>query len=346
MDNCLFENQYEVTKQRYKSWFRISQKRCAKHRIWLAFYMKAVSGFAAALCLIGLIFFYTQIFTILFGAYALLFTLSLFRLTITYNRQYKYFKKASGETVWLQTLRFGDEIEITSGNAVIKYSYDRVLYVDENDEAFFIWLDMNAVYIVYKALFTKGDAGGFLAFFNEKLGKYKAPATKKELEKRIFKSIIPRAALLFFMFASVLFYFGTMALHPNTMPEAANEKWERGVYVIAEEELPGGGVVFGYSGSDSIYAALVKKTVNRYVNKSNHSYSIQSVVEYNKTGYALFESQENLLSLGPEGGAVVYGVADETWWDGYVGDNEKQLYTVVPFNYRSAKYVLYYRRLY
>jgi len=345
MDNIQFENQYEITKELLKSWRKLSQKRSAKHKLWITFLGKVWAGVLVVLCVFAALFFNASRF---FGFSLFFFTLLMyasFMPSIVSRQRVKRFLQFSGETTWLHTVCFGEEIVVKSGNSVTTYSYDKIRFIDENEECFYLWVGTNFSIVIYKSKFSVGRVDEFRTFIDEKSSEQEPLWKKRELNKKVLKKLLPRVIALIVAVFATLLYIWFFFLVPNTVSQVVKNQWGNNIHMITVEELPNGAVAFGTDGADSIHAMLLRKSANHYYYIKAHSYSITSIDSYNKGRELLFESKEEALSFSYTKEAIVYGVANFEWWNKNVPESEKRNYTVVSFQCGEVEFVLYYREL-
>lgn len=329
MENIQFENQYEFTKSLLKNWYKMSQKRDGKYRIWLA-------GCLAVSCILIAFIIKELIFYIFALIYVLWFIYGLVRPFIMPGRQLKHFSQITGESKWFQIIQFGENIEVQSGNSIVKYSYGRIRFIEENDTCFCLWINTNIMLTIYKDSFSVGNANEFCTFIEEKCSEQEPLWTKRELNKRILKKSLPPSIVLIIMPLITLFlHFMPLS---NTISQVTNTYWENRIETIASVELSNGAVAFGTDGADEIHAMLLLKSGNNYNYVSAHSYSITSIDNYNRASDTLFQSEEFSYSA-----TIVYGVADMDWWNDNITEFEKKEYMTSSFQCGETSFVLYYR---
>ena len=219
MNNIQFENQYEITKKLVKSWNKLSQKRSAKHRIWMNFLAKIGIVVLATLTLLSICFSGSQLSVLLFSLLMLLFIFYLVGPAITFKVQSKRFSQVTGEAKWIQTICFGENIEIKNGNTTTTYSYYKIRFIDENDECFYLFISIGlrlSIFHIYKNSFSVGNADEFSAFIKEQCTKQEPFWTKRELNKRVRKKLRPLIAL-WIAFAVIVSLF--VILEVNTVSD-------------------------------------------------------------------------------------------------------------------------------
>ena len=190
MDNIQFENRYEITKELVKSWNKLSQKRSAKHRLWMNFLVKTEIAVLAVLAFLSIGFFGSKSSVPVFSILVSLFIILSVLPAIAFRLQFRQFSQMTGETKWIQTARFGEDVEIKNGNTVTTYSYDKIRFIDENDECFCLFFDMGSrILPVYKNSFAVGSADEFFAFIKGKCTEKEPLWTKRELNKQVLKKI-------------------------------------------------------------------------------------------------------------------------------------------------------------
>jgi hypothetical protein len=202
MENVLFENKYEVTPALMKKWNSLSFKRSAKHKVWVSLAMKIGFALLTVLFLVQGIFTGDDIYYYLAMIYGVASVMLIFMPG--YRKRYKNYLKFSGQTEWIQRLQFGEKIEAASGNTVTTFTYDQINYIDENEDCFFLWLNVSTTLIVYKNAFVVGDADLFRAFIYEKCMEYKSLWTKKKHNHTSIKKQIPRIIILVILSCFVL----------------------------------------------------------------------------------------------------------------------------------------------
>ena len=213
MENIIFENEYEVTPALTKKWNSLSFKRSARYRHWLAIILKIIFAALTIICAIKLMNDGTFMPTFVFITLA--FLLMLFMPKFINKKRYKNYLKFSGQSEIIQTLRFGEKIEVASGNSVTTYTYDQVKFIDENDDCFCLWVNNAQLLMIYKNAFKIGNADLFREFIFEKCKENKSLWTKKHLNHVVFKKQIPRIILLLLLVALITIYiFGNP--HSNT----------------------------------------------------------------------------------------------------------------------------------
>jgi len=344
MDAIQFVNQYEITKPLLKSWQHLSQKRSGKHGLWFAFFSKIFAWFFTFSCLIVALVFGAPVFFCFSFLFAVLLVLLIAHPSILAHRKFKQFSLLSGKTTWIQTICFGESLEIKSGNSSSAYSYDQIRFIDENEECFYLWLGAKFFLIVYKNAFSAGNADEFAAFIGEKCSEKEPLWEKRELNKRMSKKVWPRVILWVLLATMMVFLLWPTVFSPNTIERAAKSYWRDEVRLITTVDLPNGAVAFGTDGADGIHAMLLRRSGNRYYHVKAHSYSITDLDEYNREYNRLVESDKNVLAFSYKA-TIVYGVADAKWWADSVNDADKQKYTAETFRCGDTDFVLYYRQL-
>ena len=200
MENVQFVNQYEIHSDLLRSWQSFARKRAGKHRQWLLLFS------ALLLTIVALWFFsfdtkFPEPDSKSYGL--LLLFLAAILLTSNFTGSFarvNQYNRISGEDKWLQTLCFGEEIEVKNSISRTYYSYDLIRFIDETADCFFLWIGLETVLndrseyynlaagmdsflVVYKDAFTVGDTNEFYSFVSEKCGKKEPLLTKREVNK-------------------------------------------------------------------------------------------------------------------------------------------------------------------
>ena len=205
MDDTKFENRYEITKQFIRSEYKLTQKRSGKLNLWF--------GYCMIILFVTILFIYSiislpniilHLFYIIFGCLLL-----IYPYFIDPARKLKAFTKISGEKKLIyppiRTVRFGEFILLQTGNYNLSYSYDKVRYIEENDECIYFWISLVMVVPLYKDSFTIGNPDEFIAFFYEKCSEQEPLWSKSELNKRLLKNMLPYMILTVAIFIYLLF---------------------------------------------------------------------------------------------------------------------------------------------
>ena len=213
MNNIQFENQFEITKKLVKSWNRLSQRRSAKHRLWLNFFAKIGIAVLAVLMFFFVRFSGSELSIVVFALLVFLFIFYLIWPAVTFNLQSKQFSGVTGEAKWIQTICFGEDIKIKNGNTTTTYFYDKIRFVDENDECFYLFISTGSrlsIFYIYKNSFSVGSAEEFSAFIKEKATEQEPLWTKRELNKHVLKKL--RSKIVFWIsFAVVVSLYFVLA---------------------------------------------------------------------------------------------------------------------------------------
>ena len=349
MENIQFVNQYEVTRALVHSWNGLSAIRDGKLGIWLRFALAtgcgilAVVSWLSAFLVGGLEHLY--IGATFSGLFFLLLMLPL--IVFRKGRNLVMHMADDAEAKWVQTIVFGDKIEVRSGHVTSTYSYHKIRHIDETRECYYLWVGVHFILVVLKNAFTTGDAEAFSPFIREECSKKEPLWTRREMNKRLWKKHWPKGLVLVLNLVVIGGWAPPLldALRGNTISQVANENWREEVQMVATVELPHAAVAFGSDGEDRVHAMLLQKKVNRFVFVDGHSYSIATIDHYNKATGKLFESKQADLSSADGQGTVVYGVANVRWVKDNVSEAEMEKYTVVPFQRTGVEYFLYYREV-
>ena len=210
MENILFKNKYEITPRLTKKWNSLFFKRIGRHRHWVRLAMTLIFAALAVLCVVmdvltvlcvvmdGLTgkqgYIDSNAYFALFVILGVGFLVSAFMPGHLNKIRYKNYLKFSGQTEWIQTLCFGDTIEVISNNSVTAYTYNQINFIDENNDCFILWLNSALLLMVYKNAFELGDANSFRDFIKEKTAG--SLWTKKQLNRIGLKKQLPRIVLL------------------------------------------------------------------------------------------------------------------------------------------------------
>lgn len=348
MENVLFENSYEVTKSLIKSWRKVSQKRSGKLRLWLDLLFKIWSLVMAVSSAVVCFAFNLPSLVVMAGAFAGLFIMSIILPIITLHKQFKYFADLTGSSVWNQAIRFGEKIEVESGNSVSTYSYEQIRYVEENNDCFYLWLGVGVIIILYKNAFTSGDASDFSSYIIDKCSESMPLWTKRERNGELLKKQLPAVIILAVIVIGLPLYFCTVVVSSRrasgyeSVSEAVKTQWSVSAQRIAEVEVQEGVVVFcSDEQEERVKAMLLKESDGRYHYITAHSYSIRDLTDYNDRAKYPFETDEETLAFASGKATVVYGVASKEWWN--FAESQRQRYAVIPFSCGNKDYYLYYR---
>jgi len=192
MDTVKYENRYEITKQFIRSEHKLTQKRSGKLTLWLRFFTQIfMASYVLACFILGNPL---NILSVIFMLCLCFMFVSPYFIAL--NVPLNAYKKRSGEskpckTIY-RTVRFGENIELQTGNSISSYSYDKVRYIEDNKECIYFWINLVFVSVVplLKNSFTVGNADEFLLFFKEKCSEQEPLWTKGELYKRQVKEIL------------------------------------------------------------------------------------------------------------------------------------------------------------
>ena len=200
MDGTKFENRFVVTKSHIRREYKLTQKRSGKLNIWLLYSM--ISLFAFDL-LANLIVRPQNIYSHIVDLLVICFFL-VYSFYILPARKLKAFARLSGEKKpyppLLRVIRFGESISLQTGNSVLSYSYDKVRFIEDSDECIYFWLNLTMVVTVFKDSFSIGNPDEFVAFLTEKSSEQEPLWSKRELNKRVFKQMIPLVIIEIFIF--------------------------------------------------------------------------------------------------------------------------------------------------
>jgi hypothetical protein len=206
MERIQFENKQEITKAFFRSMRKLSQKRSGKLRLWLNLIVKVWFALATTATIAVCVLFDVPELSEFAVAFAALFSLLFILPEFLLHKRFKGFSELTGNPAWIQTVRFGEKIETESGNAIASYGYDRLRYIEENDECFYLWIGSVFIMVLHKNAFTIGNQNEFLAFINEKCADYEPLWTKKQLNFILFKKRLLFIILLVIMTIGVSFY--------------------------------------------------------------------------------------------------------------------------------------------
>ncbi|MCL2670603.1 MAG: hypothetical protein FWF10_01025 [Clostridiales bacterium] len=207
MENVLFENRYEVTKQMMKSWYRLSQKRSGKLQLWLNALFGGLYAFlgiiyALLICIDGEIDAKAIVLAALFFCISLL---SFMAPSLRTRKAFKQFKTFTGLDIMQDTFQFGDRIEREIGSNTDVFRYDQICFIEETDEAFHLWIDVLSCMIIKKHAFTVGASGDFMTFITERCTADKPFWTKRKFSMHMWKKCLPQ--VLYLVIAVALFFF-------------------------------------------------------------------------------------------------------------------------------------------
>ena len=139
------------------------------------------------------------------------------------HRNFQHFILTSGETTWTTTVCFGEIIEVKSANSTKIYTYDKIHFVDEDEEGFYLWSGTYLIACIYKKSFTAGNVDNFYAFIKEKCSENKSLLTNREFSKCILKKHLPHFIPLIIFVVYFLFWSGVLS---NAISYVIN-KYER-----------------------------------------------------------------------------------------------------------------------
>ena len=190
MDDIVFENEYEITKQFIRSEYKLSQKRSGKLNLWVShgstvFYVVILSVYAV---------FSRNILICAFNTLVVVLLLT-YPYFIVPAQTLKGFARLSGVKTLpspiIRTVSFGESILMQTGNTAVTYSYDKVRYIEENDEYIYFWIGTLMIVPLYKNSFTIGNSDDFTTFLYEKCSELGSLRSKRKLFWRDFISASP-----------------------------------------------------------------------------------------------------------------------------------------------------------
>jgi len=349
MENILFENRYEITIPFLRSLNKLSQKWSGKLRLWIIFFTKiwlaAFSISSAVVCVvlnIPSMFWFAVVLAVYL---ALEFIIPEVRL----RKRFKRFASQSGCPVLEQTTRFGEKIEVESGNSLSTYSYEQIRYIEENGDRFYLWLGVDLIFILCKNAFTIGNINDFGAYINSKCSEKTPLWTKRTLNRELFKKHLTAILILLAMIiGSVLYLRWTASYRTSDLKsteQAVQNIWGASAQCIAEVDVQNGAVIFYVNEQKQrINAMLLERSGKGYNYVTSHYYSIKDITEYNEKSGRLFETAEETLSFDNGKATVVYGIADKGWCDKNANaDIYSQKYNICVFVCSDKIYYLYYR---
>ena len=199
-EDLLFENSFEVTKEQLRQRGRLFGERSGKAGPWLAFVIQALF---AAVAVMGVVLALlaptgTNItLAVVFGMFASFYL--VWSPLMRHNQFRARVRVKDGKKVvvpWIQTIKFGEGIMVDNGGILAKYSYEKVRFIEENEECFYLWFGIDNTHAVYKNAFTRGDAGEFRDFILERCTEKNELWSEQELNRRILKDQLPRVGML------------------------------------------------------------------------------------------------------------------------------------------------------
>ena len=225
MENVQFVNQYEITPKLMRSWRSLFGKRAGKHRQWCMLFTALVFTALIAWSIILIreypgFLYQSSIFSFFFLLPLIYFQLrSDFSGPGVISDQYE---RISGEPTWIQTLCFGEEIEVKNSISRTYCSYDLIRFIDEGTDCFYLWIELefllndragqvnlvtgvDSLLVVYKDAFLLGNADEFCAFISEKCGKKEPLLTKQEINRialekwGLYMVVVAACAFVFIM---------------------------------------------------------------------------------------------------------------------------------------------------
>jgi|GEM_PF-3040411 len=346
MEQTFFECKYDVTLKTIKARNKLSQRRNAKHKACLIFFIKIWFGITGTIGIVLALLFNRPDFL----SWALVsfigFIIFSMRPRLAFRRQYRVFKQISGQNEWTQTFRFGKTIVLDDGHFTSSYPYERIRFVEENGQYFHLFLDAPYVLTVDKSTFLQGNPEDFRTFIEERASGKEPLWTKREINRRSRKKAMPLLIIvILFILIPIANIWMFLEGNNNTPSDATNFYWDSQISIVEEVSVPGGLVVLGANDDGTIHSILLRKTLNHYTYVKGHSYSLTAIDEYNRASDMLFESKSGELALSNNAGGLVYGIAGTDWWRDFVPAESKKKYTAVSFLCGENSYILYYRQM-
>ena|GEM_PF-1994727 len=347
METVRFENRYEITRKFTRDEIKLSQKRSGKINLWFVLIVKIWSFLMVALFWIG---------GFVFDSPNLIRTAVIFSIAVVYLwgqvlfrgvTKFRQFSRILEAPKPIRTVSFGECIEIQTGNSTIKYPYEKVRFIEENDECFYflIWANSKMFMPVYKNSFTVGSADEFLEFLKEKCAEKEPLWSKRQMNKRMAKDLLLPFVAFFVLLGVMPVWLFARSLPPSINPETAFQDisahylYEE-VELITSAKIQGGAVAFGKNETDNIYTLQLKKILNRYVFENYYQLPLSGVSNRNMRNHNSIYEIELLFDSGA---AVLSGVAYAGWWDEGVPAAVKAEYEVILFDDGGVSYVLYFR---
>lgn len=167
----MLTNQYKVTKERYMSWFKMSQKTGIQLKItimWsvILLILLAAAGVVLVHPMIGdpLPWISLEGVFILFACYHL-----FFRRRLMASRMYDMMAQRFGKD-WERTIDFqNDKIVIVEGAFEVKYPYREISSVRSKGDLILIETEKKLVIHAYKDTFIEGDYPKFRRFIESRV---------------------------------------------------------------------------------------------------------------------------------------------------------------------------------
>jgi hypothetical protein len=154
----LFENQYTITKDIFKSWMKLNKKTVFFRRVWLILFI-----LCAALCVWAFVYrqeFIVYVLGILFCAYR-----RWVLPEIGFRKQFKLLSQRNGGEEWTRTISFSDKIIETDINATFEWDWAEISSVRVQGNLLTLILKNKSVVIrLFADSFTVGNSADFLQF--------------------------------------------------------------------------------------------------------------------------------------------------------------------------------------
>jgi len=209
MGNVQFENQYEITKERFEGWNSLAKNRSMKNLKLVVLFGQIGLGIMVISMILAMIF--TEEF-VLNSALIVSLVLTIVFIpklpAIMFKSHVKKLAALTGEAKWLRTISFGEKIEINDGSTITIYPYDKIRHVEKDSDCLNLYVEIGSqlrVLYIYNHLFAIGDADDFLAFITEKCVEKESLWTEHELNKRFKKKSRPMAIVLGIVVALTVF---------------------------------------------------------------------------------------------------------------------------------------------
>ncbi|MDR1821967.1 MAG: YcxB family protein [Oscillospiraceae bacterium] len=197
MDDVLFENRYELTPALIKRRRSLRYKRSGKQRLWLGHVFHAELVLFVVLYLAAAYTFrWESAYRLVAWAAAIFCVVLLLTPRARAKRNFTDMLAFARQDKLFASTTFGESVETKAGSISLKLAYDQIWFIDENDEAFMLWLqDLSMIY-VQKNAFTVGDEAAFSDFIFKKAAEAEPLLTKQQLNRAVLKKSMRQIVVL------------------------------------------------------------------------------------------------------------------------------------------------------
>lgn len=343
MENYLFENKYPLTEERVIKADKLVEKKIKYSTFKYAVLSNIVNGLLALLYVYLTTIYKDRIIKvcaiIMVGSF-------IYNIIIMIRSRKQYKNQFAHEKVVDSIKRFGENyFEIEHDDITKKFFYDKIHYIEEDVDFFYLWNGLESMVVIDKNMFTLGNAEDFRTFIYGKCGgEPKEIWTENQFNKKAFKYSFP-FKIKVFLFSCVIPLVVAVYLVQSLFFSEPTWKVKDGYETITTLDINGGVILFYTDEIDSIFVTSYEKKRPKKFNKvDSYQSSVSEIDSYNRENDLLFESTEKHLMLNGDP-TIVFGVADEDWWEYDIDKSIRQQYVVVEFECVDGDYVLYYREV-